>query len=37
MKVYQLLVAGDPKNRTYRTLVGDIVNDHLKYTGNAKD
>lgn len=26
-KLYQLLIAGDPKKRTYRVLVGDLYRD----------
>ena len=26
-KVYQILIAGDPKKRTYRVVVGDLVRD----------
>lgn len=35
MKVLQILIAGDPKNRTYRTVLGDIVKDNIKQEHHA--
>ena len=37
-KIYQILVSGDPKKRTYRVIVGDLVRDikewEEKHNGN---
>jgi predicted phosphoadenosine phosphosulfate sulfurtransferase len=35
-KVYQILVAGDPKKRTYRVVVGDLIRDLQALDGNGK-
>lgn len=36
-KMYQLLLAGDPKDRTYRVLVGDLYRDTQKRDGIIKN